>query len=300
MDVQLVYHFLRSKDVELGNKKTLEYYTYILHKIPIDPRKCTIIEIENWIQSMREKLSANSIRTRYAIFRSLCTYLFKRGQITADLYQRLKVIPIPKKVSPTRKPITLEEEQAIFKKLTKLRYKVAFSIALDTFLRVSEIIQIKWKYVHIDEKSPQNSFIDATKLSLKGKMGSEVECPYKPITTQTIDFLHEYIKEKGENKYLFPSGSRNSSQPYMNRWNLTTALKIAAKKAGIKRNIYSHLCRHTAASRLMDAGVDSEVIRRLGNWSSKEMLKTYAHMDKMKVVENINRVRSSEVEEEHV
>lgn len=297
MDVQLVYNFLRSKDVELGNKQTIEYYTYILHKIPIDPRKCTIIEVENWIQSMRDKLSSNSIRTRYAIFRSLCTYLFKRGQLESDLYQRLKIIPLPKKVTPSRKPITPEEEKAIFAKISKLKYKVAFSIALDTFLRASELIQIKWKYVHIDEALSKNSFIDATKLKLKGKEGSSVECPYKPISKQTIDFLREYTKEKGDNKYLFPAGSRNARQPYMNRWNLTSALKVAAKKAGIQRNIYSHLCRHTAASRLLDAGVDSEVIRRLGNWNSKDMLKTYGHMDKMKVVEDINRIRSVEKEE---
>lgn len=75
-----------------------------------------------------------------------------------------------------------------------------------------------------------------------------------------------------------------SNQKY-NQW-----LKVLGELSGLKKNLHSHLARHTFATLLLNNGVDMKTISRtLGHSSMKITEKIYATMNNDTVVNNVRR-----------
>jgi len=55
-------------------------------------------------------------------------------------------------------------------------------------------------------------------------------------------------------------------------------LKKAAKKAGIKKNVYCHLLRHSQATRLANTMTEQQLKKQMGWAGSSNMAQTYVHL----------------------
>jgi site-specific recombinase XerD len=58
---------------------------------------------------------------------------------------------------------------------------------------------------------------------------------------------------------------------------IRTVFECARGRAKLGKDVGLHTCRHTFATRLVEAGVDLRTVQDLGGWASMRMLERYVH-----------------------
>ncbi|MCX7648063.1 MAG: tyrosine-type recombinase/integrase [Elusimicrobiales bacterium] len=103
-----------------------------------------------------------------------------------------------------------------------------------------------------------------------------------PINENTAGILKIYISErnlhfanKEADSYLF----LNKSGKKLSRVQIWKDIKKLAKDAGIKKNVYPHLFRHTFATHLLNGGADLKSISEMLGHSSLTTTQIYTHLD---------------------
>jgi integrase/recombinase XerD len=136
--------------------------------------------------------------------------------------------------------------------LTGRRDRALLLLAVQTGLRISELIGLCVGDVHLGT-------------------GAHVVCHGKgrkeritPLTSATVQVLRDWLTEHGvvPNNPFFPSrnGTRLSRDAIEHRIALHTVAATAICPSLAKKNVTAHVLRHTAAMRLLEAGVDTTVI----------------------------------------
>jgi integrase len=157
--------------------------------------------------------------------------------------------------------LTLEEEKKLLDKSPRwLREIILF--AVNTGLRQSEILDLKWPRVDLSRKT-------ITILEEQKNKGRDT----LPLSEGALRVLQGREEtHSAETDYVFhtQNATRISSR------NLLRGFYSAKKKAKIE-NLRFHDLRHTFATRLAQAGVDLYTIQKLGRWKSISMVTRYAH-----------------------
>lgn len=151
-----------------------------------------------------------------------------------------------------------KEEIAKFLKYCAGNIKPVAVVALNTGMRKSEILNLKWH--DIDFKG------DIIYL-LKTKNNNKREIPMNDaVKTALIK-----VKRHPESQYIFCGKNGKPMQ------NIRKSFFTALKKAGII-NFRFHDLRHTFASQLVTFGVDLNTVRELLGHKSLEMTLRYSHL----------------------
>lgn len=161
--------------------------------------------------------------------------------------------------------LTGDEEAALLAKCPGwLRPIVVF--ALNTGMRRNEILGLKWSDVD-----------KAKRLVRVGQESKSHKTRYIPINSTVealLDAQTRYVGEEGPVPFVFVNP--RFLKPY-NSFSVSHHFKTAAIDADLGDVVF-HTCRHTFASRLVQAGVpDREIQRYLGH-SSLQMVARYAHL----------------------
>ncbi|MES0341714.1 MAG: site-specific tyrosine recombinase XerD [Candidatus Humimicrobiaceae bacterium] len=151
-----------------------------------------------------------------------------------------------------------------------LRDRAMFEILYGCGLRVSEITDLRIGSIDFDQKL----------LRFIGKGDKE---RIVPVGDTAILFLNKYInsargkieKEK-KTDYLFLNmrGTKLSRQGF---WKI---LKKYAVKAGIEKNLYPHIFRHSFATHLLQRGADLRTVQKLLGHSSISTTEIYTSLTK--------------------
>jgi site-specific recombinase XerD len=226
-----------------------------------------------------ERDRGNGVRTRnarLAAIRSLFRYAALRHPEHAESIGRVLAIP-PKRV--TRSLVTFLTEQEVEALLavadratwTGRRDHALMLLAVQTGLRVSELIGLRCADVHLGT---------GAHVSCRGKGRKE---RITPLTRATVAVLRVWLAERaGEaTDPLFPAsiGTPLSRDAVERRLAKYAAAAGAACPSLRTKRISPHVLRHTAAMRLLQAGVDTSVIAL---WLGHEHLDTtqiYLHAD---------------------
>jgi integrase len=157
--------------------------------------------------------------------------------------------------------LTLEEEQKLLASSPRwLREIIIF--AINTGLRLSEILDLKWSRVDLSRKT-------IAILEEQKNQGRDT----LPLSEGALTVLKERaIVRCGETDLVF--STRNATR--IGSRNLERAFYSALKKSGIE-TLRFHDLRHTFATRLAQAGVELYTIQKLGRWKSISMVTRYAH-----------------------
>lgn len=214
----------------------------------------------------------NSIRTRnarLAAIHSLFKFAALRHPEHAALIQRVLAIP-PKRFDKALitylRPADIDALLAAPDRFTRLGHRdhTLLLLAVQTGLRVSELINLNPADLHLGT-------------------GAHVRCLGKgrkhratPIDKQTVAVLTTWLDERGGNPDdpLFPTrtGAR------MSRDAVERLVTKHATTAGLKA-VTPHVLRHTAAMRLLHAGVDTSDIALWLGHEQAETTQIYLHAD---------------------
>ena len=221
----------------------------------------------------------NSVRTRnarLAAIRSLFRYAALRHPEHAATIERVLTIP-PKRFE--RRLVTYLSEAEIDALLaapdratwTGRRDTALFGIAVQTGLRVSELIGLNCSDVHLGA-------------------GAHVSCIGKgrkqritPLTSGTKAALRAWLAERGGGPAdpLFPTrtGRALSRDAVEHRLAAYVAGATAVCPSFARKRVTMHVLRHSAAMRLLRAGIDTAVIALWLGHEHIETTQVYLHAD---------------------
>jgi integrase/recombinase XerD len=226
-----------------------------------------------------ENERGSSVRTRnarLAAIRSLFRYAAHRHPDHAAVIQRVLAIP-PKRCD--RKLVTFlteEEVQALLSApnpdtWTGRRDRALLRLAVQTGLRVSELIGLRRADVHLG---------GGAHVSCLGKGRKQ---RITPLTKASVTHLREWLSERAAQpaQPLFTTRTGRALSRDALEHRIAGHASDAAQVCSSLRTkkVTMHVLRHTAAMRLLQAGVDTSVIALWLGHEQVETTQIYVHAD---------------------
>lgn len=236
-----------------------------LDKDDVLVKKLTPSFFENFFVFLLKYMSNNTAIQKMKQIKRLMRFAVEEGYISTSPFKMTL-----KKEKKEVHPLTIKEINAIRKKhidiprLAKIRDLFIFECY--TGLAFADLMSLKNSDYHVDQ--------DGNKWIVKKRHKTNVVAtiPLMPIAIE--------ILEKYDNK--LPRVSNATYNVY---------LKELGDICGIRRNLHSHLARHTWATILLNNGLDMvSVSKCLGHSNSKITESTYAKVLPEKLAEKVNAV----------
>ncbi len=139
------------------------------------------------------------------------------------------------------------------------------AFGLNTAMRHAEILAARWEDLDL---AANRLFIP------KAKAGAREQ----PITKELADLLRKERENREDRKgWIFPSPHKDAKEGH--RVRMDAAFRVAVIAAGLDpRVVTPHVMRHTAITKLVQAGVDLPTIQRISGHKSLAMVSRYAHV----------------------
>lgn len=142
-------------------------------------------------------------------------------------------------------------------------------VAVTTGMRVSELTGLRIGDIHLGT---------AAHVVCHGKGRKD---RITPLDRQTVRVLHELTTNATTEAFMFPSraGTQMSRDAVAARLRLHAATAAKVCPSMDQKNVTPHVLRHTAAMRLLAAGIDSSIIALWLGHESIETTQIYLHAD---------------------
>lgn len=234
----------------------------------------SLTQLRNYLAHLRKlELSERSIARRASALRQFYRFLLREDQVESNPADLLTVVRKGRKLP---KHLTVEE---VFRLIgaaggtseTDVRDRALLELWYATGCRVSELAGLKASGIDWDQGV----------VKVLGKGGRE---RLVPITREAIEWGRKYqalrhealrrhnLKET-ESFFLTRRGEAFTRQ---GMWKL---VKQYAQKAGISRNVWPHMIRHSVATHVLQGGADLRSVQELLGHRSIATTEIYTHLD---------------------
>lgn len=208
-----------------------------------------------------EKLKETSVRRKLAALKVMFRWLETEETIEITPFHRLQMpIRLPKRLPKALAPSEIRDLLQAARRhctgdadLAAKAFHLALLILFATGLRVGELTSVRLKDIE-----PEDGVIQ---VRGKGNRERRVYLPNKEL----LGYLKAYLKARakvvgtsGNEKLLVDSESLSITAQRLRRH-----LHRLAKRCGFKKRITPHMLRHTAATQLIEAGVDIRFVQKL-------------------------------------
>ncbi len=177
---------------------------------------------------------------------------------------KFKYIPYARKESKLPIVLSVDEIQRMFDVCENKKHKVILALLYSCGLRVSELINLKWK--HIDRSRMIINIIAG-----KGNKDRQVM-----LTPQLIPILIDYYKDYKSKEYVL-NGWKDELQ-YSERSVLQVIKQLASKASIENKRIYTHLMRHCSFTHMAENGTDINLIQKIAGHSNVKTTNIYLHL----------------------
>ncbi|MEM2924774.1 MAG: tyrosine-type recombinase/integrase [Methanocellales archaeon] len=235
-------------------------------------KTATKLDIVNFLSHLYNKnLKKSSISTYQRIIKSFYGYLYNNNLIPENPCRNLYNVK-PEQKAPIY--LTLEEVELLFNAAKNPRDRLIFQILYATGLRVSELINIRYRDI---------DFKNCT-IKVFGKGSRE---RYVLARQELLDEIKRYCEEnkKSDMDKLFNITARA----------IELNIKRAATQAGIKKEVTPHKLRHSFATHMLQMGADIRAIQKLLGHSSLNTTQIYADYSIEDLKEIYNRTHPLKV-----
>ena len=257
------YIKLYSEDLRLKNyaKSSIENYCSQValflsdhEKVATKPSEISERQIKEWL------LKANTINSRK--HRLSAVKLFYK--ITGKQPLKFKHIEYPRSEKKLPIVLSVEEIQKMFNVCTNEKHRVILGLLYSCGLRVSELINLKWKDI-------DRSRMIINVIAGKGNRDRQIM-----LATTLIPLLEKYYREYHSKVYVL-NGWKDELQ-YTQRSVLEVVKQLAAKAGIDNKRVYTHLIRHCAFTHLAEQGTDIRLIQRIAGHANSKTTDLYLHL----------------------
>lgn len=227
-----------------------------------EPKEIPTDQIKNWL------LSEECVNTRN---HSLCA-VKSFYQITVGMPNKIDKIPYSRKAQSLPMPLSVDEVVSMFKACKNKKHKAIMSLLFGCGMRVGEVINL----------TPQQ--IDRKRMVIHIINGKGAKDRFVPLDEFVLKNLEEYFKEYHPVKWMFNGQFSTKENPtqYTDR-SINQFLKDVAKEAGITKDVYSHLGRHSYATMLVEQGTDLGIIQNILGHKSQKTTLIYAKISSARI-----------------
>ncbi len=243
--------------------------------------------IQNFYQGKFDNgkgLSSATIRKMHNIIKSSLVKAIDSELINKNPCKGIDLPPLEQK---NIKAFTSEEQINFFETSNNYDLNNAFILAVDTGLRMGEIIPLTWKDIDLKEgyvsvtknvmyvKDRENITGNKNMLIIQDTPKTKSSIRKVPLTQRVLKMLKEIKLEKSLNSNLLFASRKNT---YINPRNFERAFQDCIKRAGIEK-CNSHTLRHTFATRCFECGVPAKIVSKwLGHSKVSHTLDIYTHV----------------------
>ena len=237
----------------------------------------TVAHIENFLMELLSmELSVSTIARNISSIRSFHEFVVVEKLADAN---PAELVELPKKAKKLPEVLTAHEvEQIIDTADRTLSVGVRDAAILETLyasgMRVSELTDLE-----MDDLYFEIGFIKVIGKGNKERLVPMGELAQKAVEhyveNARNDFLNSKKPEKSENRVFI--NQRGGPLSRMSIWNIVNKY---AEKAGIKKNVYPHIFRHSFATHLLEGGADLRAVQEMLGHSSIITTEIYTHVDR--------------------
>jgi site-specific recombinase XerD len=230
--------------------------------------------LKSYLESLvfRRSRATTTVRRRLACFRSFFRY-FRERNIAADPFAGW-VLKLPRRKRLPR-ALSRAEIAALLSTLGSAHLaipnndrelRLAVRLMISTGLRVGELCKLRAKDVSPDGKS--------VRINGKGSRDRVAYLAELTLQRELSELILKRQRQGGEVAHLFLNRLGSTMKPQ----SIRAKLHKAAQLAGLGRRVTPHMLRHTAATLLIETGVDIRIVQRLLGHSSIATTEIYTHV----------------------
>lgn len=245
------------------------------------PRELTKKTLDNHLNLVRKKFSNATYARKLTAIKNFYAFLLLENEIKDNF---TKDIEAPKMAKKLPNVLSVEEVSELFLTIDTntplgLRNLTLLEFIYGSGLRVSELLNIELKDIHLSEKY----------ITVIGKGEKE---RYVPLSTPAVVACRNYLLKsreillKGNNSlYLFINinGSKLSRQGFYKE------LKKMAENANIQSEISPHTLRHSFATHLLENGIDLRTLQTILGHEDISTTQIYTHISNKRLEEVYNK-----------
>ena len=168
----------------------------------------------------------------------------------------------PRKESTLPEVLSKGEIELMIIRNKNLKHKALIALIYSCGLRRSEAINLKI------------SDIDSKRMLILIRSAKGKKDRYVQLATSVLNLLRQYYKKDRPDIYIF----EGQKQKQYSATSIVNDVKNAAKRAGIKKNVYPHILRHSYATHQLEQGVDIRYIQEWMGHNSTKTTERYTHV----------------------
>jgi len=243
-------------------KSTDEGYMKVMkqHFGNIDLREITPMMVQQFRASRLKVGNEKSTTNRYlACLKKMLNLAIDEGYLESNPVSKIKFYSERENIR-TRTLSPTEEEKLFDHSATHLIPII--QTALYTGMRLSEILRLQWNQ------------IDFRNREIRVEKTKSERFRYIPMNSVLEEMFQRMKKSTFNNTYLFPNP--NTGKPFTT---IKTAFNATKRRASIS-DLRFHDLRHTAATRMIEAGVDVNTVKEILGHSSITVTERYTHSNR--------------------
>ncbi|HLR25515.1 MAG TPA: site-specific tyrosine recombinase XerD [Fodinibius sp.] len=237
----------------------------------------TLQHIEQYLEELSSMdLSVSSIARNISSIRGFHEFAVVEHLAEAN---PAELIELPKKANELPEVLNPTEVAAIIDIPNRetdagIRNAAILETLYATGMRVSELTGLELS----------NLFFEIDFIRVVGKGNKERLVPVGEVAQKALEHYVEAVRpkfqsdknpQKAQNKVFL--SQRGNPLSRMSIWNIVTD---AAERAGIEKNVYPHIFRHSFATHLLEGGADLRAVQEMLGHSSINTTEIYTHVDR--------------------
>jgi len=249
-----------------------KFKQYLVLNPKISFLKISKLQIIDFLKYLYSDNSDISVSRTLSALRGFYKFLIREQVINDNPWSQVKNPRTSKKILEI---LDIEEVMGFLDSIPEstpsdLRDRAMFEILYGCGLRVSEITGLRISSIDFDQKL----------LRFIGKGDKERIVPLGDVAllflNKYIDSARGKIEKEKKTDYLF----LNMRGGRLSRQGLWKILKKYALRAGIEKNLYPHIFRHSFATHLLQRGADLRTVQKLLGHSSISTTEIYTNLTK--------------------
>ena len=267
-----------SENYQLSTQRSLgDFAHWCASSKKIDnPRAVTLPIISEYLGDRKHAgLSASSIKLMVVALKIFFRFLIAKRIVERDPAEALALPRIERYLPETLNELQVEQllESIDTKAVHGLRDRAIIELLYASGLRISELANARLENFNFEERIVRvTGKGNKTRLVPVGQKACEALAAYLSVERPKL------VKPRsGSEIFLSERGSK-----------LTTAriwqiVKKHAQRAGLEKNVYPHLLRHSFATHLLGNGADLRIIQEMLGHADISTTQVYTHVDQQRL-----------------